>query len=130
MELQESLLNDEDQVPHTSKQIKRKTEKGQGMVEGYPYYFKVVLKSWIFFFPADEPVKDNQMENISSILLRNYDTKLYGEDDTSQPTSRTAPIIPKEATRKKKKRKRLILWLIRLVHRLIIIMKNQDLIPR
>ncbi|KAL0821053.1 hypothetical protein ABMA28_005687 [Loxostege sticticalis] len=40
------------------------------------------------------------------MLMRNYDSKLYGEDDTSQPTSRTAPIIPIEATRKKKKRKR------------------------
>ncbi|CAH4022006.1 unnamed protein product [Pieris brassicae] len=87
LELQESLLNDEDQIPHTSKHIKRKTEKGQDE--------KVI-----------EIVKDDQMENLTSILLRNYDNKLYGEDDTSQPTSRTAPIIPMEATRKKKKRKR------------------------
>ncbi|XP_047506669.1 tubulin polyglutamylase TTLL13-like [Pieris napi] len=87
LELQESLLNDEDQIPQTSKYIKRKTEKGQDE--------KVI-----------ETVKDDQMENLTSILLRNYDNKLYGEDDTSQPTSRTAPIIPMEATRKKKKRKR------------------------
>lgn len=47
-----------------------------------------------------------QAENIATMLMKNYDSKLYGEDDTSQPTSRTAPIIPIEATRKKKKRKR------------------------
>lgn len=47
-----------------------------------------------------------QAENIATMLMRNYDSKLYGEDDTSQPTSRAAPIIPMEATRKKKKRKR------------------------
>ncbi|XP_022129842.2 tubulin polyglutamylase TTLL13-like isoform X1 [Pieris rapae] len=87
LELQESLLIDEDPIPHTSKHFKRKTEKGQDE--------KVI-----------ETVKDDQMDNITSILLRNYDNKLYGEDDTSQPTSRTAPIIPMEATRKKKKRKR------------------------
>ncbi|CAK1542119.1 unnamed protein product [Leptosia nina] len=88
LELQESLLNDEElQVPHTSKHSKRKVENAQdekGM----------------------EQLKDDQMDNITSILLRNYDSKLYAEDDTSQPTSRTAPIIPIEATRKKKKRKR------------------------
>ncbi|XP_050676228.1 tubulin polyglutamylase TTLL13-like isoform X3 [Leptidea sinapis] len=50
--------------------------------------------------------KEDQAENLSSLLLYNYDSKLYAEDDTSQPTSRTAPIIPIEATRKKKKRKR------------------------
>lgn len=45
-------------------------------------------------------------DKIATILMHNYDGKLYGEDDTSQPTSCTAPIIPIEATRKKKKRKR------------------------
>lgn len=57
---------------------------------------------------TDQQAKEEkeQAENIASMLMRNYDMKLYGEDDTSQPTSRTAPIIPIEATRKKKKRKR------------------------
>ncbi|XP_069360430.1 LOW QUALITY PROTEIN: tubulin polyglutamylase TTLL13-like [Maniola hyperantus] len=50
--------------------------------------------------------KEETAEDASSILLLSYDGKLYDEDDTSQPTSRTAPIIPIEATRKKKKRKR------------------------
>ncbi|XP_049872008.1 tubulin polyglutamylase TTLL13-like isoform X2 [Pectinophora gossypiella] len=40
------------------------------------------------------------------MLLRSYDPKMLGEDDTSQPTSRTAPIIPIEGVRKKKKRRR------------------------
>ncbi|XP_052742468.1 tubulin polyglutamylase TTLL13 [Bicyclus anynana] len=50
--------------------------------------------------------KTKQSENIASLLLLKYDSKLYDEDNTSQPTSCTAPIIPIEATRKKKKRKR------------------------
>ncbi|CAH0724950.1 unnamed protein product, partial [Brenthis ino] len=55
---------------------------------------------------VEDMVKEDMTENIASILLHNYDSKLYGEDDTSQPTSCTAPIIPAEATCKKKKRKR------------------------
>lgn len=51
-------------------------------------------------------VKEDMADKIATILMHNYDGKLYGEDDTSQPTSCTAPIIPIEATRKKKKRKR------------------------
>lgn len=47
-----------------------------------------------------------QAENIATMLMRRYDAKFHGEDDTSQPTSRAAPIIPMETTRKKKKRKR------------------------
>lgn len=46
-------------------------------------------------------------ENIASIM-RHYETKLYGEDDTSQPNSRPAPVIPLDLARKKKKRKRLL----------------------
>ncbi|KAI8434175.1 hypothetical protein MSG28_012291 [Choristoneura fumiferana] len=45
-------------------------------------------------------------ETIASLMLRSYDGKGYGEDDTSQPTSRAAPLVPQEPTRKKKKRKR------------------------
>lgn len=47
-------------------------------------------------------------ETIASIMLRSYDGKGYGEDDTSQPTSRAAPLVPQEPTRKKKKRKRCV----------------------
>ncbi|RVE43595.1 hypothetical protein evm_011745 [Chilo suppressalis] len=47
-----------------------------------------------------------QAESVATMLMRKYDSKLCAEDDTSQPTSRAAPIIPIEATRKKKKRKR------------------------
>lgn len=42
------------------------------------------------------------------MLIHNYDNQYYGEDDTTQPTSRAAPVIPIEVTRKKKKRKRLL----------------------
>ncbi|CAG4935118.1 unnamed protein product [Colias eurytheme] len=88
LELQDCFLNDEDlQLPQASKHSKRKTDKEHD--EKIP-----------------EQIKDDQMDNLTSIIMRNYDNKLYGEDDTSQPTSRTAPIIPIEATRKKKKRKR------------------------
>lgn len=67
-----------------------------------------------FYTLSDEKVTSEQQakeekeqaENIATMLMRNYDAKLYGEDDTSQPTSRTTPVIPMEATRKKKKRKR------------------------
>ncbi|XP_026325966.1 tubulin polyglutamylase TTLL13-like isoform X2 [Hyposmocoma kahamanoa] len=45
-------------------------------------------------------------ENVAVMLLRTYEGKMLGEDDTSQPTSRTAPIIPIETSRKKKKRRR------------------------
>ncbi|XP_064292502.1 tubulin polyglutamylase ttll6-like isoform X2 [Plodia interpunctella] len=55
--------------------------------------------------PIAKAEKD-QAENIATLLMRNYDLKLSGEDDTSQPTSRAAPVIPMEPTRKKKKRKR------------------------
>ena len=57
---------------------------------------------------ADQQAKEEKehAETIASMLMRSYDTKLGGEDDTSQPTSQTAPIIPVEATRKKKKRRR------------------------
>lgn len=50
--------------------------------------------------------KESTVDNIAHMLIHNYETKIYDEDETSQPTSRTAPIIPIEATRKKKKRKR------------------------
>ncbi|KAH9632836.1 hypothetical protein HF086_005891 [Spodoptera exigua] len=93
----DTFLRDEDQQSqNSSKQTysvpnKRKNDKVQEE--------KVV---------TEQQAKDKkeQAENISSMLICNYDNKLYGEDDTSQPTSRTAPIIPIEATRKKKKRKR------------------------
>ncbi|XP_050349755.1 tubulin polyglutamylase TTLL13-like isoform X1 [Nymphalis io] len=55
---------------------------------------------------AEQIAKEEVVDNITSILLPNYDSKLYDEDDTSQPTSCSAPIIPIEVTRKKKKRKR------------------------
>ncbi|XP_047532426.1 tubulin polyglutamylase TTLL13-like [Vanessa atalanta] len=55
---------------------------------------------------AEQLDKEEVADNITSILLPNYDSKLYDEDDTSQPTSCSAPIIPIETTRKKKKRKR------------------------
>ncbi|XP_075979863.1 tubulin polyglutamylase TTLL13-like isoform X2 [Anticarsia gemmatalis] len=95
-DLQDTFLRDEDQQSqHSSKQTylvphKRKNDKVQE---------KAVI---------DQQAKDEKehAENVASMLMRNYDLKLYGEDDTSQPTSRTAPIIPIEATRKKKKRKR------------------------
>ncbi|XP_026741426.1 tubulin polyglutamylase TTLL13-like isoform X2 [Trichoplusia ni] len=96
VDLQDTFLRDEDQLSqHSSKQTysvpnKRKNDKQEE---------KTV---------TDQQAKEEkeQAENIASMLMRNYDTKLYGEDDTSQPTSRTAPIIPIEATRKKKKRRR------------------------
>lgn len=47
-------------------------------------------------------------ETVAVMLLRSYEGKLLGEDDTSQPTSRTAPIIPIETSRKKKKRRRYV----------------------
>ncbi|XP_039758807.1 tubulin polyglutamylase TTLL13-like isoform X2 [Pararge aegeria] len=55
---------------------------------------------------GEQLLNDEAAENIASLMLLNYDSKLYDEDDTSQPTSCTAPIIPIEALRKKKKRKR------------------------
>ena len=57
---------------------------------------------------AEKQVKEEkgQAENIAPILMHTYDNNFYGEDDTSQPTSCAAPIIPIETTRKKKKRKR------------------------
>lgn len=96
VELRDTLLPDEDpQSAHSSKQTftvaKRKNDKMQDE--------KVT---------SEQQAKEEkeQAENIATMLMRNYDSKLYGEDDTSQPTSRAAPIIPMEATRKKKKRKR------------------------
>lgn len=47
-------------------------------------------------------------ESVAVMLLRTYEGKMLGEDDTSQPTSRTAPIIPIETSRKKKKRRRYV----------------------
>lgn len=47
-------------------------------------------------------------ETVAVMLLRTYEGKMLGEDDTSQPTSRTAPIIPIETSRKKKKRRRYV----------------------
>ncbi|KAF9796813.1 hypothetical protein SFRURICE_002990 [Spodoptera frugiperda] len=97
VDLQDTFLREEDQQSqHSSKQTysvanKRKNEKVQEE--------KVATEQ-----QAKE--EKEQAENIASMLIRNYDNKLYGEDDTSQPTSRTAPIIPIEATRKKKKRRR------------------------
>ncbi|XP_013170058.1 PREDICTED: tubulin polyglutamylase TTLL13-like [Papilio xuthus] len=52
----------------------------------------------------EQHVKEDMNE--MAMLMRNYDNKLYGEDDTSQPTSCTAPVIPPETTKKKKRRKR------------------------
>lgn len=52
----------------------------------------------------EQHVKEDMNE--MAMLMRNYDSKLYGEDDTSQPTSCTAPVIPPETTKKKKRRKR------------------------
>ncbi|KAG6444928.1 hypothetical protein O3G_MSEX003598 [Manduca sexta] len=97
VELHDTFLRDEDQQSfHSPKPAfpalnKRKYEKAQD---------ERAL--------AEQQAKEEkeQAENIASMLMHNYDSKLYGEDDTSQPTSRTAPIIPMEATRKKKKRKR------------------------
>nr|XP_049702395.1 tubulin polyglutamylase TTLL13 isoform X1 [Helicoverpa armigera]XP_049702397.1 tubulin polyglutamylase TTLL13 isoform X1 [Helicoverpa armigera]XP_049702398.1 tubulin polyglutamylase TTLL13 isoform X1 [Helicoverpa armigera] len=97
VDLHDTFLRDEDQQSqHSSKQTysvpnKRKNDKLQDD--------KAVTEQ-----QAKE--EKEQAENIASMLMRNYDTKLYGEDDTSQPTSRTAPIIPIEASRKKKKRRR------------------------
>ncbi|XP_028027681.1 tubulin polyglutamylase TTLL13-like [Bombyx mandarina] len=54
---------------------------------------------------GDQQTDKEQTENLVS-MMRSYDAKLYGEDDTSQPTSRAAPVIPVDAMRKKKKRKR------------------------
>ncbi|XP_063829991.1 tubulin polyglutamylase TTLL13-like isoform X1 [Ostrinia nubilalis] len=96
VELQDTFLGDEDQHSlQSSKQTysvpnKRKNEKVQDEKT------------------SEQQAREEkeQAENIATMLMRNYDSKLYGEDDTSQPTSRTAPIIPIEATRKKKKRKR------------------------
>ncbi|CAB3244570.1 unnamed protein product [Arctia plantaginis] len=97
LDLQDTFLHDEDQQSLHSPKVtysvahKRKNDKGQDE--------KIV---------TDQQAKEKeQAENIASLLMSNYDMKLYGEDDTSQPTSRTAPIIPIEATRKKKKRKSL-----------------------
>ncbi|KAJ8718442.1 hypothetical protein PYW08_002679 [Mythimna loreyi] len=97
VDLQDTFLRDEDQQSqHSPKQThavanKRKNDKVQ---DG-----KVV---------TDQQAKEEkeQAETIASMLMRSYDTKFGGEDDTSQPTSQTAPIIPIEATRKKKKRRR------------------------
>ncbi|XP_048484691.1 tubulin polyglutamylase TTLL13 isoform X2 [Plutella xylostella] len=44
-------------------------------------------------------------ENIAQIM-RQYENKLYGEDDTSQPNSRVGPAMPVEPVRKKKKKRR------------------------
>ncbi|XP_060804535.1 tubulin polyglutamylase TTLL13 [Amyelois transitella] len=93
----DTFLRDEDhqsfQGPITHSQNKRKNETQDKIADD---------KS------ADQIAKaeKEQAENIASILMRNYDLKLSGEDDTSQPTSRAAPVIPVETTRKKKKRKR------------------------
>lgn len=47
-------------------------------------------------------------ETVAAMLLQNYEGKMLDEDYTSQPTSRTAPIIPIETSRKKKKRRRYV----------------------
>lgn len=39
-------------------------------------------------------------------VIEQLESKLYCEDDTSQPTSRAAPIIPSEPSKKKRKRRR------------------------
>ncbi|XP_072938082.1 tubulin polyglutamylase TTLL13-like isoform X1 [Epargyreus clarus] len=95
LKLPESFLHDEDQLSHRSSKptcsvpVQRKHDKN--------------LDDKI----ASERLSNEETaENITSLLMKNYDAKLYGEDDTSQPTSRAAPIIPIETTRKKKKRKR------------------------
>ncbi|KAJ8714517.1 hypothetical protein PYW07_002742 [Mythimna separata] len=97
VDLQDTFLRDEDQQSQNSPKPthpvanKRKNDKAQ---DG-----KAV---------TDQQAKEEkeQAETIASLLMRSYETKLGGEDDTSQPTSQTAPIIPLEATRKKKKRRR------------------------
>ncbi|XP_059047836.1 tubulin polyglutamylase TTLL13-like [Achroia grisella] len=100
LEIQDTFLCDEDQPTlHSPKHIfpipsKRKNEITQGTHISEKTY------------DQEAKVEKEQAENITKMLMRNCDSKLYGEDDTSQPTSRTAPIIPMEATRKKKKRKR------------------------
>ncbi|XP_061379441.1 tubulin polyglutamylase TTLL13-like isoform X2 [Danaus plexippus] len=90
LDLHDTFLNDEDHL-HITKQTgtlsKRKTDKEEKI-------------------SPEHLVKEDMADKIATILMHNYDGKLYGEDDTSQPTSCTAPIIPIEATRKKKKRKR------------------------
>ncbi|XP_063368141.1 tubulin polyglutamylase ttll6-like [Cydia amplana] len=93
LELEDALLRDEDQPSEqTSKRpspvLKRKNDKSREEM------FEMMGK--------DERDFD---ESIVS-LIRNYNSKLSGEDDTSQPTSRAAPIVASEPTRKKKKRKR------------------------
>ncbi|KAJ2949676.1 hypothetical protein O0L34_g15603 [Tuta absoluta] len=51
------------------------------------------------------PEHKETVENIEK-MIRSYDGKLEAEDDaTSQPTSRTAPFIPMEARKKKKRRR-------------------------
>ncbi|KAJ0175179.1 hypothetical protein K1T71_009320 [Dendrolimus kikuchii] len=92
VELHDTFFQDEDQQSiYSNKQVpsKRKSERLQDD-------------------KIDQQAKEEkeQAENVVSMLMRNYDSKLYGEDDTSQPTSRAAPIIPVESSRKKKKRKR------------------------
>ncbi|KAM3965596.1 tubulin polyglutamylase TTLL13 [Aphomia sociella] len=96
MELQNTFLGNDEQLSlHCSKytlpiQSKRKNDKVQDEKTD------------------EEKAKEEkeQAENVATMLIRNYESKLYGEDDTSQPTSRAAPNIPIDGTRKKKKRKR------------------------
>ncbi|XP_045775876.1 tubulin polyglutamylase TTLL13-like [Maniola jurtina] len=88
LEWHKTALNDEDQPTHYGPKHSHSTKQrsSESMTE--------------------QLSKEDTAEDTASMLLLNYDNKLYDEDDTSQPTSRTAPIIPIEATRKKKKRKR------------------------
>ncbi|XP_045450147.1 tubulin polyglutamylase TTLL13-like [Melitaea cinxia] len=66
----------------------------------------IKLQVFILSVTTEKHAKEDTSDNITSILLKTYESKMYDEDDTSQPTSCTAPIIPTEATRKKKRRKR------------------------
>lgn len=47
---------------------------------------------------------DSDKEFDIATIMQQYNTNLYGEDDTSQPTS-AAPIIPTESRKKKKRRR-------------------------
>ncbi|XP_047996441.1 tubulin polyglutamylase TTLL13-like isoform X4 [Leguminivora glycinivorella] len=93
LELEDTLLRDEDQPSEqTSKNaspvLKRKNDKSREE-------------------KGETMAKDDRDYDESIVsLMRNYNSKLSGEDDTSQPTSRAAPIVTSEPTRKKKKRKR------------------------
>ncbi|GBP31586.1 hypothetical protein EVAR_78165_1 [Eumeta japonica] len=56
---------------------------------------------------ANQQTKEDKdsIDNIASIV-RQYECKVYAEDETSQPTSGNAPIIPAEIMPHKKRKRR------------------------